>query len=181
VIGTDAPPSAISQHNLLTDLTLGQLLAIIATLAVIAGFVRSVNPIMRRMNDMLDDWNGQKARPGHDAEPGVMEHLKMVDGVLADQNVVLIEQNEALSHLRKKVEPLVDDKAAGNHREVLRRLDHISGHNAQCGVHMDRIERLLDRHVRESRTWVAAVDKATKARGFEAPPWPDLPDDDENH
>ena len=167
------PPGSTSEHNLLTDLTIGQLLAVVATLVVIIGIVRSVNPIMHRLNDMLDDWNGEKQRPGVPGRKGVMERLE-------DQDEVLSNQDEVLSHLRKKVEPLVDDAAEGNHQEVLHKLDEISSSAHVNAHHLTRVEKLLKRHIRESKQWVQEVDEKAAERDFRVPPWPDLPDEDED-
>jgi hypothetical protein len=174
----EVPPSVISDHNLLTDLTVGQLIAVGVTIAILVGFFRKVNPVMHRLNDMIDDWNGRAARPGKDREPGVMERMKDTDKVLQGHTETLEDQNVTLSHLRKKVEPIVDDTAAGNHAEVLKRLDTMAEHSEACGEHLVHIEKLLHRHIRESRAWVSAVDKAAADRNFEMPQWPELPDKD---
>lgn len=158
------PPSVTAAHNLLTDLTLGQMLALFATAAIVFGIVRKINPVMHRLNDMLDDWNGEKARPGVPERSGVMERLSEQDAVLAT--------------LRHRIEPLVDETAKGNHLEVLARLDAVAEHHADCDSRMERIEHLLNRHLREAAAWVHAVDRATAERGFETPPWPNLPDDE---
>jgi hypothetical protein len=167
------PPDVLADHNLLTDLTVGQIIALVGTIGIIIGFFKKINPIMHKLNDMIDDWNGRSARPGKDAEPGVLERLKTTEQTLTGQN-------EVLSTLRHKVEPIVDETQAGNHAEVLARLDSLVHHNETCGKHLSRMEKLLNRHIRESRAWVNAVDKATAERDFVTPPWPHLPDDEED-
>jgi len=171
-----------ADHNLITDLTIGQLLGIIATLIVVIGIVRTINPIFHRMNDLLDDWFGEKARPGVAARKGVMEHLEDTDADVKEIKAGQIEQDVAIAHLRKTVEPVVDNTQAGNHKEVLQRLDNIdklSGGNAK---HLTHLEKLINRHIRESKTWVGAVDNATKdATNFKMPPWPDMPDETDIH
>lgn len=154
-----------ADHDLLADLTIGQLLAVIGTLAVIIGIVRKIHPVMKRLDEFMDDWFGQKARPGVEGRPGAMQRLS--------------DQDEVLSHLRKKVEPLVDETAAGNHKEVLNKLEEISGTTHKNAAHLHNVEHLLHRHIRESRAWLVEVDKATAERDFKMPPWPDLPDDHE--
>lgn len=167
--------NSISEHNLLTDLTVGQILAVLTTLLVIIGFIKTFNPIMHRLSNMLDDWNGEPGRPGVPERKGVMQRLGAQDEAINEVRTGQSEQDEVLSHLRKKVEPLVDETMAGNHQEVLHKLDEIVGTTHDCGTHLSRVEHLLHRHIRESKQWVQAVDEKAREVDFIVPPWPDLP------
>lgn len=152
----ESPPGVQQAHNLLTDITVGQLLAAALTLLVIIGIARKINPVMRKLNDMTDDWNGEDARPGVPGRKGVME---------------------SIADLKSQVEPITDPKAEGNHQEVLLRLCEINRLVTTNHGDITELRRLLGRHIRESQAWVAAVDKATAERDFVTPPWPDMPDD----
>lgn len=143
-----------ADHNLLTDLTVGQLLAVFASVVLIIGLIRKVNPVMKKLNDMLDDWNGERARPGVPERKGVME---------------------SISDLKTQVEPIVDDKAEGNHQQVLDRLHEINLLVTTNHGDLKRMRDLLDQHIRESKAWVESVDKATAEKDFQTPPWPHLP------
>lgn len=44
-----------------------------------AVFIRNIRPLFAKLSDFFDDWNGRPARPGHAAEPGVMERLATVE------------------------------------------------------------------------------------------------------
>ena len=142
---------AVSDHNLLTELTVGQLLGILATVGVIVGIVVKINPIMHRLNELLDDWFGEKPRPGVKGRKGVMERLS--------------DQDAAIS----RIDPIVNPSAEGNHEEVLRGL-------ADNRHQLRRIERLLVRHIRESKVWVGEVTSKAKESDFDVPPWPNLPE-----
>jgi hypothetical protein len=164
ITGDVIPPavSAVSDHNLLTDLTVGQLIAVVATIGIIIGFIRAVNPVMHRLNNLMDDWFGEQQRPGVPERKGVMQRLE--------------DQDEVLASLRHKVEPIVDDTAEGNHQEVLAKLEQITQMSHSNTAHLTKVERLLHRHIRESKAWITEVDKAAAERDFEVPKWPDLPD-----
>lgn len=45
----------------------------------IGGFAAWVNRRMRKLNNLLDDWNGTPARPGVPRRPGVMERLEKIE------------------------------------------------------------------------------------------------------
>jgi hypothetical protein len=128
---------------------------------------------MHRLNNMLDDWNGEKSRPGVPGRKGVMERLE-------DQDDVLSNQDEVLSHLRKKVEPLVDETVEGNHQEVLHKLNEIQSSTHTTALHLHLVEKLLKRHIRESKAWVQEVDKAAAERDFQVPAWPNLPSEEDD-
>jgi hypothetical protein len=185
LVSLDPPhPDVTAEHDLITDITVGQVVAALVTIAVIIGFIRKINPIMHRLNDMLDDWNGEKARPGVPPRKGVMERL-------GDQDVQLTENGQRvarheidvsthLDRISKDLKPLVDTHAKGNHQEVLTRLDAIASQSEHCGVKIQHLERLLNRHIREARAWVSAVDRSTAEQNIATPPWPSLPDDEDD-
>jgi hypothetical protein len=51
--------------------------ALLATIGSIVG--RRVLPIMRKLEHMLDDFNGTEARPGVPARPGIMERVESIE------------------------------------------------------------------------------------------------------
>jgi hypothetical protein len=157
--------NAATDHNLITDLTIGQLLGIIATLIVIVTLIRTINPIMKRLNNLLDDWFGEPPRPGVPERKGVMQRME--------------DQDEVLGHLRRRIEPLVDETAEGNHQEVLRKLSEIHESSNANNSRLRTVERLLHRHLRESRSWVQQVDKAAAEVNFQMPPWPTIVDEED--
>lgn len=52
-------------------------LALIITSMSIAG--KRIWPIMRKLEHMLDDFNGTEARPGVPARPGIMERVESIE------------------------------------------------------------------------------------------------------
>lgn len=57
----------------------------LVTLAGVLGFLwRKVWPVARRFSHFLDDFLGEKSRPGVPARPGVLERLQSVEDALAD-------------------------------------------------------------------------------------------------
>lgn len=158
-----------AEHNLLTDLTVGQLLAVMGTVVVLIGLVRTINPLVKRLNNLMDDWFGQPPRAGVPQRKGVMERLS--------------DQDAAIAVMQKKVEPVVNINTTGNHAEVLEKLNDIQKVAKVNTSHLTKVEKLLHRHIRESQAWLDAVEKKTKEVDWEMPPWPYLPDpndDDED-
>lgn len=66
------------------------------TLSGIA-LIRKVYPLVRRVTDFLDDWQGRPARLGHPAQPGVMERLETLEETQARRAEVQ-EQQAAIQH-----------------------------------------------------------------------------------
>lgn len=152
-------------HNFLADVTIGQALLGLTTLVGIVTILWKITPITKQLSNLMDDWFGEKARPGVPQRKGVMERL-------SDQDEVIHQVADVVS----KVEPIVDGSADGNHAEVLARLDLITEQVRSNAGHLTQVEQLLNRHVRESRAWINEVEKKTAEVDFEVPPWPDLPD-----
>lgn len=147
------------------ELTIAELVALLATiftmLGILVGVFKYLIPLLKRLNNLTDDWHGEPARPGVPERKGVMERL-------GDQDAVLRELQDRLGHTEGD-EPLpvqlaaVDRKVQGNSHRI-RALEH-----------------LLRRHIRESETWVMSVTaKAEKDTDFVVPPWPHLRDDEED-
>ena len=71
--------TAVSQTALgqpLADVTVWQVLAALAAVTVAGGWlVRKVWPVIVKVKDFLDDWNGEPGRPGHPARPGIGARL----------------------------------------------------------------------------------------------------------
>lgn len=160
------PTDAITDHNLLTDLTVGQLIGIMATLVVIVGFTRKFWPVLKRLDHLLDDWFGEPPRAGVRERKGVMQRLS--------------DQDAAIDKLSRDLTPLVDATVPGNHTEVLKRLDTITNQAKNHAQHMTHVEKLLNRHIRESRAWISEVEKRTAEVDFDVPPWPNLPDHEDD-
>lgn len=155
---------AASDHNLLTDLTIGQLLGMAVTVAAVVAIIVKINPLMKKLNQFFGDWFGEPERPGVEGRLGAMERLS--------------EQDKQIAEIKESIAPVVDMKAEGNHRQVLARLSDIQDTVDRNRGHTHRVERLLVRHIKESRKWVADVTEKAKQTGFETPPWPQIDDDD---
>ena len=166
-----------SELSYLRDLTLGQIVTVVATLGVVVGLFKKVGPLLRRISNLLDDWNGEHARPGVPERKGVMERLEDQDTVLAKQDEVLRKQDEVLAALRASVNPLlVDHEAIGDRHEILRRLHEMTALLSDQRDDVIQVKTLLHRHLRESTAWVKAVTEAASETGFTTPPWPSLPE-----
>lgn len=57
----------------------GGVVVIGGAVAALAKGVRWVRTLLRRVNDFLEDWNGEAARPGVKARPGVMTRLDAIE------------------------------------------------------------------------------------------------------
>ncbi len=64
-----------------------------------------IRPIVYGIRDFLDDWRGKPARPGHDAESGVMERLDMYDQRIEGLTSALGEHEAAIAEVRHHVQP----------------------------------------------------------------------------
>lgn len=58
-----------------------------------------VRPLMKKLDDMLEDFNGEKPRPGVEARPGVLERLAVLE---RDTSFLKMELNR-LSSLMDKI------------------------------------------------------------------------------
>lgn len=54
-----------------------------STVGALVGFGVWVRKLMRRLDNLLEDWNGTEARPGVPRRPGVMERLERIEGDVA--------------------------------------------------------------------------------------------------
>src|SRR5512139_3399277 len=125
------------------DVTVAQVIAFLGALGGLLVLARKAYLGGKRISDLLDDWFGERARPGVPERKGVMERL-------SDQDV-------ALTEVRNRIEPLATH--VENHAEVIQRLEGITATSQHTAGHLVRVERLLMRHIRESRVWVSAVDQ----------------------
>lgn len=60
----------------LANLTVAEVIATLIALGVIIGGLKWIAPIIRGLNELLEDWRGADARPGVPRRPGVMERLE---------------------------------------------------------------------------------------------------------
>ncbi len=124
--------SPSSEHNLLYDLSVGQIVGLILTLAAVAAvFARFRKPI-NRMGDMADDWFGTAARPGVKAKPGVMQRLDEVE-------------NRLNEHITMS-EPLLQGPM--NHAEVLARLSQVDAMQRMNSGRLDAISAAVHSNTR---------------------------------
>lgn len=147
-----------ADHNLLLDLSVGELVAILGSLAAIVALIRKFGPLLRRLDDLLDDWFGQKPRPGVPERKGVMQRL-------SDQDV-------AIQEVRTLVDPLIGLDHPGNHNQVLSRLDDLDASAHRVSHRLNRLEHTLLRHMRESREWVTLNHEQAARVGYDVPAWP---------
>ena len=59
------------------------LVPLASTAGVLVGFGVWLRKLMRRLDNLLEDWNGVEARPGVPRRPGVMERLERIEGDVA--------------------------------------------------------------------------------------------------
>lgn len=107
--------------------TLGAL-GIVGTLVLIGyilwrmrGFFAAIARGVHRVHDFLDDWNGEPARPGKDAEPGVMERLQVLEDKQDEQGDLIDDMhhelkpnggssmNDRLTRVEKRLNPHAPD------------------------------------------------------------------------
>lgn len=149
--------------NLLTDLTVGEALALLVTLTTLIGaliaVLRAVLPLVHRLNNLTDDWFGEEARAGVPARLGVMQRLENQDRALASLHARLGPLDTPDVPIQVRLTAIESRVEGNNHR--IRALD-----------------KLLRRHMRESEAWVLAVTDKAGEREFQVPPWPRYIEDD---
>lgn len=109
-------------------------IALVALMAVIAFLWAKVWPVVSRFVHFLDDFIGEKARPGVPARPGVMERLQALEEAL-DEIRYHVQPNggrSAHDRLVARVDALVarlDEHMAAStasHRAIWERLDALA-------------------------------------------------------
>ena len=68
-------------HGFFIDIDLAVPLA--STAGALVAFAVWLRKLMRRLDNLLEDWNGADARPGVPRRPGVMERLERIEGDVA--------------------------------------------------------------------------------------------------
>jgi hypothetical protein len=56
----------------------------IAILSGVGWFLRKLRAFSKQFDDFLEDWRGEKARPGVPERPGIMQRLSSQDKTLSD-------------------------------------------------------------------------------------------------
>lgn len=100
--------------------------AVLAALTGIAVFIRKLLIEMRKSVTALNDINGIPARPGFDAQPGVLERLKTIDEKLSDQASLLENQGKQLAEHGKQIADIhheLHPNSGKSSRDILDRLD----------------------------------------------------------
>jgi len=146
----------------LRELTVVELVALVATIVTIVGMLiglfRFVVPLVRKLSDLTDDWQGEAARPGVPERPGVMERLARQDELLEDLTTRLGGGESIPNQLHA-----LDLKV-----------------NANTG-RVKAVDRLLRKHIRESEAWIKEVTDSAKEHDVAVPPWPHIEDDGHEH
>lgn len=91
------------------------IVALTAVLTAIGGLfaaIKKLAPDLKGLNTLSRDWNGEPARPGVEARPGVMERLADIDAKLTTQGerldtqaVTQAEHTEALAAIHHELHP----------------------------------------------------------------------------
>lgn len=114
----------------ITATLLGIAGALGAVFAIVYYLKRIVKPVwckVRNLVDVMDefskDWNGEPAKPGRDAVPGVMERLNRIDGEL--QHNGGSSMKDALKRVETKLTRIDERLEEGNKRfeRIEQRLD----------------------------------------------------------
>lgn len=64
-------------HGFFIDIDM--LVPLCSTVGVLVGFGVWLRKLMRRLDNLLEDWNGSPARPGVPRRAGVMERLEKIE------------------------------------------------------------------------------------------------------
>jgi hypothetical protein len=78
--------------------------------ALVAGFVKFVWPKIKRVGNFLDDWDGEPAREGVPARPGVMMRLETLEyDVASISHEVHLNSGQSIKDIAQRTEQKVDD------------------------------------------------------------------------
>ena len=149
-------------QGFLDTITLGQVLTWLMVGAILIASVRRGAPTVKRLNNLLDDWHGEVARPGVAERPGVMLRLEA------------LEQSQIA--LRTQLLPLIGNPPHDPPLAVV-----IMENRANVASALSRIEHLdraLLRHQAESELWIQQVVMTARDHGVEVPPWPRITDEE---
>ena len=64
-------------HGFFIDIDM--LVPLVSTVGALVGFSVWLRKLMRRLDNLLEDWNGSPARPGVPRRAGVMERLEKIE------------------------------------------------------------------------------------------------------
>lgn len=84
------------------EITWGNVVAVVTVLSTVAGFIAWLHPKMKKLMDLLDDWNGEKGRPGIPERDGVMTRLAKIEGEIhlnQSRNDTIDEQTRMLKEI----------------------------------------------------------------------------------
>lgn len=151
--GADLPEfiQAITVGNLVTWLGLAFSVWLI---------LKKMAPIVKKLADTLDDFHGEKERPGVPARPGIMERLG--------------NQDKTLGEIAGKVETM-----SQSHITMLSGINELKGRADQNARGITRgarrtrrVEVMLMQHIHDSQIWIADLSRNAEAYNFKVPPWP---------
>ncbi len=114
------------------------LLGVVAIVGVVAAVQRWIHPTARRVIDFLDDWQGRPARPGHAAEPGFPERVRLLEVSVAEVRANVKPNGGSSAHdlltksfaeLRELVVDLMAEVGESNRttNELERRVEELRG------------------------------------------------------
>ena len=156
-------PSDVNLPDFVETITIGNIITWITLVAGIVVLVRKVTPAMKKLSDTLDDIQGERARPGVPARPGIMERL-------ATQDVSLMNITDKL------------ETAVTNHALVMDQLGHMAATQKRYGKQIDRnsrnvarVETMLLQHIHDSQVWIADLGRSADHYNFKVPDWPQRP------
>jgi hypothetical protein len=95
--------------------TITAVVTTIGTTAVIAvPVVRKFKSFTHSWDLFMRDWSGEETRPGHDAEPGVMERLNNLDGQFKKNHGTSLK--DVVDRIEKKINAIDKRLEDGNAR-----------------------------------------------------------------
>lgn len=148
--------------------TVGNIITWVTFIAACVVLVRKVTPVFKTLADLLDDFKGEKARPGVKARPGIMERLEKLE----DTGLVIMDVRDKLEHM---------DKSNINVAKEVQRLATIQGKNVRnirdANRRVQRVETMLMQHVHDSKVWIDDLARNAEHYNFKVPDWPVRPQD----
>lgn len=91
-------------QTLLDAITIGDVVSLLIAVGALWVAIKWVKPPLRAFVDFIDTWNGRTARPGIEAQPGVMEQISNLRADTTALREDTTELRADTTELRKDVE-----------------------------------------------------------------------------
>ncbi len=143
--------------EILNAITIGDVITALIWVGVALAGLKWVKPALKQIGDFLGDWQGQPARPGVDARPGVMEQLGTlktdVNTLKTDVDLARVLARDAAESAADAAHHSKPDHGDSSYDKLMKKIDGINA--AITASEADR--KALHKHSDEQSEILRAV------------------------